>query len=286
MLLVAALLLGVGLFGVVVVGVGGILASGVLFAEPSQQASQDLPPQEPHSDAQQVEPVDGSEQAGTPQASPASDASSGATSPREGGPSTSTPASTESGDGLASLSDSSEKSAPSPDAAPSVEGCGEASALEAAAAAGRLSSSASACLGELMRSSDQRQTERERAGRVLLVNADAACRGAGDCAAYEAVQTYFFSEITQSDPTMVLKWAEHLARRGMASTEQAAEIIRWTDRAYERRMQWKGKDFVTYSDRLYELRAKASAQAYTESSEERWRLLARDNAVEWANFRL
>jgi serine/threonine protein kinase len=165
-------------------------------------------------------------------------------------------------------------------------GCGALPSLEESASKGALAASARSCLDGHMRDQKEKLTERDRFGRLLLVDGYTRCVDTGDCADYEKAQVYFHAEIGQYDPTMSLRWAQHLFKSGVNTPAEADEVIRWTRRAQERRTQWKGADFVRSTELAHELQARASYAAWSKTRDGSWRTQARDSAVDWVNYRL
>jgi hypothetical protein len=125
-----------------------------------------------------------------------------------------------------------------------------------------------------------RMTDRQKLGRILLVDALSAC-SAGDCAAYEREQAYYFEEISRSDPEMMFTWARHQEANG-----NPLEVQRWATRAMERKSAWKGAVYVKRVDALMGMKAKAVyARWGADKHNDNLRNEARDASVAWAAYR-
>lgn len=180
------------------------------------------------------------------------------------------------------------------DADPVAAGCGDQAELETTAASGGLALNQRSCLDKQMRDSSLKNTERAKAGRIVLRDAQHRCRSnPKDCADYERLQPYYFSEVDRSDPGMMMMWAEHLYRKGIDSIETANQVVVWSDRAMERRSDIDNpSQFVDSVHRMLQLRAIASVRAYEiaaaarSAEREPLRHRARDHLITWGNYRL
>jgi len=156
--------------------------------------------------------------------------------------------------------------------------------LELRAIQGKLVAPERACLAAAMRDPSRPQTERNKMGRVGLVDAQSRC-GAGDCADYAREQRVFFDEIDRSDPNLLSAFAVWLSTQ--PSDEARVEAMTWASRALERKDVWRGQAYVQRVDQLLELRARVAYDRWMLASrDEKLRAAARDNAVEWMNNRV
>jgi serine/threonine protein kinase len=163
-----------------------------------------------------------------------------------------------------------------------IDRCGEVASLEPYALVGRLGASKVRCLASAMVDYDLKQVERDKLGRLLLVDARTRC-DAGDCADYEAHQRTFFEEVTRSDADMLYAFAHHLA--DTSDDGRRAEALLFANRALELKSHWKGRAHIQHVSALHELLARTSyARFQAAPRDEKLRVTARNHAVDWMNY--
>lgn len=177
--------------------------------------------------------------------------------------------------------------APGPKAAatskpPTLEGCGPLSTLELSASTGSLPGATQDCLSDAMRATSMKMTDRQKVGRIALVNSKSLCSTGQQCERYETLQNYYFEELDRSDPEMMSAYARHLLDSGRTSVERNQQARLWATRALERGDTWSGRVRAKRLQQLHEIRAIASTRVYELEPSERHREVARDDAVEWA----
>ncbi|MCA9566532.1 MAG: protein kinase [Myxococcales bacterium] len=183
-------------------------------------------------------------------------------------------------DGVADLGVAPVQPVVSPKDGASLQACGDPTALEVPAAAGRLTTTQRTCLSRTMRAASLKQVEKIRLGRLVLADAQARCK-AGDCADYEREQPWYFEEVEQSDPDMMLAWASHVYKGGRASETRV-----WVRKALSRKDQWSGPTWVRRVDTLMQLDAMAAHDLWAANSrDDDLRNHAKEAAADWANHR-
>jgi hypothetical protein len=177
--------------------------------------------------------------------------------------------------------------APQPDSVDpnSLDRCGPWPALEAQSLAGRLGPAA-VCLEEVLSDIAMTQVNRDKLGRILIVDARTRCTDGAGCGDYERVQRTFFEEVTRSDAEMLYAFSTHLA--GIADTDASRrEALLWARRAMELKAAWQGPTRIQRVDALNERIARLTYATFSaDSSNERARVEARNAAVEWMNYRI
>lgn len=164
--------------------------------------------------------------------------------------------------------------------APTLDACGDLSALELASATARLTTTQRSCLARNVRSAALRQVDKRKLGRIVLADAQARCRN-GDCADYEREQPWYFEEVEQSDADMMLAWASHQYKKG-----RNADTRRWVARALERKSQWEGRTWVDRVDELLKMDAYAAQRLWeADHKNDDLRNRAKEAAANWANHR-
>jgi hypothetical protein len=167
----------------------------------------------------------------------------------------------------------------------SIERCGDPTALEPLALAGRLGD-AGACIEGLLGDARLAQVGRDRLGRIAVIDARTRCADTGGCEDYERVQRTFFEEVTRSDADMVYAFSTHLA--GTARTDaQREEAMLWSFRALELKGAWSGPTRLQRVDALLERLARLAYDIFSANPESsKARVQARNAAVEWMNHRI
>jgi len=167
----------------------------------------------------------------------------------------------------------------------SVDRCGEPFALEPLALAGRLGDAAS-CIEGLLGDARMAQTNRDRLGRILIVDTQVRCSDGSGCGDYERVQRTFFEEVTRSDAEMVYAFSGHLAA-GATTDAQRDEAVVWSNRALELKSAWKGPTYLERVDTLLQRIARLSYDTFATNNESgKARVQARNAAVAWMNQRI
>lgn len=129
--------------------------------------------------------------------------------------------------------------------------------FEMPALGGKLTPEQLECLMSDAMDVDRRVTERERIGRIILVNEMARC-ATGACEGYENFQIYYFSEIDRSDPEMLLAWSKHLWSNPEADVTSLRNVVVWAGRALERKQGWESSIFRDRVAAALRLRALAA----------------------------
>lgn len=162
-----------------------------------------------------------------------------------------------------------------------IDRCGPLGELELQAAAGILGSAAAKCLAAAVRDSGSlTQTQRDKLGRAMLVDAAARCKK-GDCRDYEREQPVFLDLVTQSDAEMVFGWASHLAAKG-----RHTEARKWASVALENKSQWTGSTHISRVDALMAIQTRAINKLWIASPrDDDLRNTVRSEAAAWANYR-
>ncbi|MCB9675315.1 MAG: hypothetical protein H6737_09380 [Alphaproteobacteria bacterium] len=133
--------------------------------------------------------------------------------------------------------------------------------------------------------------DRDRASRMLIVNAFAA----GQTVEWERLVHRHLTTLPDDDPDLAYKYALHLSKKGVAVAE---DVIRWSDVALDRRAKWTGNTYMARVYSLYKIRAGAAqklwqaaedAQARTPSDATRSdasvaRVRTKRFAREWLDF--
>ena len=166
-----------------------------------------------------------------------------------------------------------------PAPAPALSNCSNLAEFEDAAVKGELGSAASGCLSKRMRDASLSQTDQDKAGRVVLIDAKKRCDSGKSCKDYEREQVYFFEEITRSDVNMLFNYTAHVADKG-----KHKEVVNWGNKTLDRKQQWEPAQFVEQVPKVLEMIARAQyARFQADSSNNRQRKAAEGAAVDWAN---
>ena len=167
--------------------------------------------------------------------------------------------------------------------APGLDVCGAPETLEGPSTAGQLSPRARRCLAGILTNQQMAQVDRDKLGRILLIDAKTRCDTQSDCGDYELHQRVFFEEVSRSDAELLYAFSLHLSGRATTDTARA-EALSWTYRALERKSSWSGRTHVKRVGALMEQKAKLSYDRWeAEPRNERLRVEARNGSVEWMN---
>ena len=125
--------------------------------------------------------------------------------------------------------------------------CGDIKKMEPAAMMGRLSDGEVNCLDDKLREAEL-QTFKDKISRVLMSDAWAK----KDRHRWEALVRRHLNDIDRSDPDLVYKFVQHLAK---GNADKAAECMKWIDVALERRTHWSGEVHTRRVNNLRKLKA-------------------------------
>ena len=138
--------------------------------------------------------------------------------------------------------------------------CGNIKKMEPMAMMGRLSDGEVNCLDDKLRN-DKRQTGRDKISRLLMHDAWAK----KDKHRWEALVRRHLNDIDRSDPDLVYKFAQHLAK---GNPDKAAECMKWIDVALERRQHWSGELHTRRVNNLRKLKAYSGVKKWQWLEEE------------------
>lgn len=168
-----------------------------------------------------------------------------------------------------------------PSASDTGAGCGEVASLERRASIGRLSNTDRSCLAREARRASLSQTSKIKAGRIVLVDAQARCKAGEGCADYEREQPWFFEDLNRSDPNMMLAWASHQLKR-----RNATDAMLWATRGLDEKDAWTGRTYLDNVDALWRIKAMAANERWTtDHRNEDKRNQVIEAAADWASFR-
>jgi hypothetical protein len=160
--------------------------------------------------------------------------------------------------------------------APQDDSCKDFLKLQDQALAGGLRPGQIACLEERI-TADKLMTDRDKASRILLVDAEAK----KDLPRWEELMARHLRDIDQSDPDLCFKYTIYLSKKGM---QNADEVIIWASRALERKDTWSGRLYEKKVLALHQLRAEAGMHLW-QQAEKRYlaeRSLPNEDASEQA----
>ncbi|MFH1469563.1 MAG: caspase family protein [Pseudomonadota bacterium] len=163
--------------------------------------------------------------------------------------------------------------------APEDDSCKDFLKLQDQALAGGLRGGQMACL-EVRIATDKLMTDRDKASRILLVDAEAK----KDLTRWELLMVRHLHNIDQSDPDLCFKYTIYLSKKGMQNAE---EVIIWGSRALERKDTWSGRLYEKKVFALHQLRAEAAMHLW-QQAEKRYlaeRTLQNDAATDDARAR-
>lgn len=169
--------------------------------------------------------------------------------------------------------------------------CDDLVALEPNAMMGQLSPGQLGCLERRVRT-DRLQTDKEKASKVLIVNAQAA----RDQLRWASLVQRHLREISRADPTLVMHYAVYLYTSD--PIENGEDAIHWAEVALENKQRWEGDTHIDNVGALYRIRAEAAYKMWiaadreyranpnedTEWQSEEYRGLTKDYAREWLDF--
>ncbi|NOY25966.1 MAG: caspase family protein [Oligoflexia bacterium] len=171
------------------------------------------------------------------------------------------------------------------------ESCDDLVTLEPQAMLGQLSAGQVGCLDRRVRT-DRLQTDREKASRVLIVNALAA----GDQSGWSSLVERHLDQISRADPNLIMQYVVWLFRTDPVG--RGEDAIHWADIALENKQRWEGATFVKNVGALLQIRAETAYKLWmnadklyrsshddeSEFEAEENRGLTKDYSREWLDY--
>lgn len=164
--------------------------------------------------------------------------------------------------------------------------------MEVPAVKGDLSAAQKECLLRKAADPGVKMTDREKHGRVLLVDARADCDQKRGCDEFVERQKWYFEHISQADPDMTFAYAQWVFDNKPRGAKNNAEVLKWTQRALDEKARWSPTTYVARVDKLLEMRAKVRYAMWSEADKavaKNADVLANDvrtASLEWMNNRL
>ncbi|RME24367.1 MAG: hypothetical protein D6798_11385 [Deltaproteobacteria bacterium] len=169
--------------------------------------------------------------------------------------------------------------------------CDDLVAIEPDAMLGKLSPGQIACLDLRVRT-DRLQTDKEKASKVLIINAQSR----GDREEWARLVKRHLTEISRADPTLAMHYAVYLYQTD--PVEYGEDAIHWADVALENKQVWEGDAHVDNVAALMGLRTQAAYKLWIaadreyrahpdedlEWQSEEYRGWTKDFAREWLDF--
>ncbi len=106
----------------------------------------------------------------------------------------------------------------------------------------------------------EKQTDKDKVSRLLMTNAYSK----GDQKGWEKLVKRHLNEIDRSDPTLCLKYAQKLYKKGSGGAPGA---IKWADVALDNRTVWTGDTYTKYVNALHKLKSGAAQKLWKKAAE-------------------